>query len=237
MLTKKADKEIKENIKDKIKLDKAYLNYHNIIEQQLPYKFSYLDEWLLKESKLLLEEAKKIENCNSNKDEKTKYRVYNRGTIIKADFGVSLGSEMSQVHFAIVLNNYDNPKNNVLTVIPLTSKKSKYNLDLGDLVIGKLVTKIQDEVVSIGIEEEKNPNSIETKIKARKILTLLSYYKSNSKNTYACTSLITTISKTRIFQPINEYDIIGRAKCSSEVMEMIDKETLDKITKKGLTKE
>ena len=61
---------------------------------------------------------------------------------------------MSQVHFAIVLNNYDNPKNNVLTVIPLTSKPSKYNLDLKNLVINKLIEKIKKELVKIGIDEE-----------------------------------------------------------------------------------
>ena len=138
---------------------------------------------------------------------------------------------MSQVHFAIVLNNYDNPKNNVLTVIPLTSKDSKYNLNLGNLVIGKLVKRVMEEVVKLGIEEEKEPDNFEIKIKIKKILTLLSYYRSNEKNTYACGSLLTTISKTRILKPINEYDIIGRVKCSNEVMDMIDKDILSKITK------
>lgn len=84
-----------------------------------PYKFAYLDEWLLKNSKLLLTEAKEYETKTNQT-----YKTYKRGTIIKVDFGVNLGSEMSQVHFAIVLNNYDNPKNNILTVVPLTSKPS-----------------------------------------------------------------------------------------------------------------
>ena len=218
------------NVRDKIKLDKAYLNYHNIIDRQQKYKFSYLDEWMLKKSKLLLDEVEQL-SMENQEETKNKYRVYNRGTIIKVDFGVGLGSEMSQVHFAIVLNNYDNPKNNVLTVIPLTSKKSKYNLNLGNLVIGKLTNKIKEEIIKIGEKEEKEPNNLENKIKAKKIQTLLSYYKNSEKNTYACISLITTISKTRIFQPINEYDIIGRTKCSSDIMDMIDREILDKITK------
>lgn len=223
---------IKENIKEKIKLEKAYLNYYNIIEKKLPYKYSYLDEWILKKSKLLLDET--IED-----EVDKKYRVYKRGTIIKVDFGVNLGSEMSQVHFAIVLNNYDNQKNNILTVVPLTSKNNKFNLNLGPLVIGKLIDKVKLEMIKIGYNEEYNSVSEDTpenRIKLKKLLTLLSYYKSNEKNTYACCSLITTISKTRIFPPINEYDIIGRAKCSTEVMEMIDKEVLDKITKIDLTK-
>lgn len=230
---------MKEKLKEKINLDKSYLNYSDIIDKNLPYKFAYLDEWLLKKSKLLLEETKNTLKNNSE-EEIGMYRVYKRGTIIKVDFGVNLGSEMSQVHFAIVLNNFDNKKNNVLTVVPLTSKSSKFNLDLGSLVIGKLIYKVKKELLKIEIDEEEKELSeikTETKLKIKKLTTILSYYKSNEKNTYACCSLVTTISKTRILPPVNEYDIIGRAKCSKEVMEMLDKEILNKITKIDLTTE
>ena len=197
------------NLKEKIRLDKAYVNYHDIIDKKLPFKFAYLDDWLLKNSKLLLTETNHFEN---NKEQI--YKTYKRGTIIKVDFGVNLGSEMSQVHFAIVLNNYDNPRNNVLTVVPLTSKESKFNLDLKNLVIDKLIDKIKKELVKIGIREEMDLDdrnlTIEEQLKIRKLLTLLTYYESNQKNTYACCSLVTTISKTRIFKPINEYDFIVR---------------------------
>lgn len=228
MNTNTKDKEKnKNNLKEKIKLDTSYVNYHNIIDKKLPYKFAYLDEWLLKNSKLLLTET--------NKYETKTYKTYKRGTIIKVDFGVNLGSEMSQVHFAIVLNNYGNPKNNILTVIPLTSKKSKFNLNLNSLVIDKLIDKIKKELLKIGIKEEldfeNKELTIEEKVKIRKLYTLLTYYKSNQKNTYACCSLITTISKTRIFKPINEYDFIGKERCSNEVMNQIDKELIEKFTK------
>lgn len=217
-------------ITEKIRLDKAYINYHNIIDQKLPYKFSYLDEWLLKNSKLLLSEAKEYDNQTAKI-----YKTYKRGTIIKVDFGVNLGSEMSQVHFAIVLNNYDNPKNNILTVIPLTSKKSKFNLDLKDLVIDKLIEKIKKELLKIGIKEEHDFKdrilTIEEQTKLRKLYNVLDYYRSNQKNTYACSSLITTISKERIFKPINEYDFVGKERCSKEVMDKIDKELIKKFTK------
>ena len=86
-----------------------------------------------------------------------------------------------------------------------------------------------------GIKEEldfeNKELTIEEKVKIRKLYTLLTYYKSNQKNTYACCSLITTISKTRIFKPINEYDFIGKERCSNEVMNQIDKELIEKFTK------
>ena len=134
-----------DTIVEKINLDKAYINYHKIIDKNLPYKFSYLDEWMLKSSKFLLKETVTV-----NK----KYRVYKRGTIVKIDFGVGLGSEMSQVHFAIILNKQDNPNNNVLTVLPLTSKKQRFNLDLGPLILEKFISKIKKELLDLGKREE-----------------------------------------------------------------------------------
>jgi hypothetical protein len=41
--------------------------------------------------------------------------------------------------------------------------------------------------------------------------------------------LITTISKTRILKPINEYDIIGRSICSNVVMDKIDEQLIDRF--------
>lgn len=142
---------------------------------------------------------------------------------------------MFQVHFAIVLNNYDNPKNNVLTVVPLTSKKGKYNLDLENLVIEKLIEKINKELLKISECNEfdliSKENLVSNLAKSEKLYTLLCYYKSNAKNTYACCGLITTISKTRIFKPINEYDIVGKERCSDEVMDKIDNEIIIKFIK------
>lgn len=214
--TKKKVKSTNDKINEKIRLDKAYNNYHEIINKNLSFKFSYLDEWLYKKSKLLLNESVELES-----DKKVKYRVYKRGTIIRVDFGVNLGSEMSQVHFAIVLNQFDNPNNNVLTVIPLTSKKNQYNLNLKNLVIEKMIKKINRVLTTTNYNDEG---------KIKKLSTLLTYYKSNVKSTYACCSLITTISKTKIFLPINEYDIIGRERCSSEVMDKIDNEIINRFT-------
>lgn len=217
--------ELKNNIEDKIKIDIAYNNYYDIIGKKLPYKFGYLDDWLLKKSKILKKEAEflqeKINNPLSTKEKR--YKTYQRGTIIKADFGIGIGSEMSQVHFAIVINNYDNPKSNVLTVVPLTSKQNRFNLDLGTLIIDLLMDKVQKEVDTVKEKKEKNeiPDTKDL-VKIKKLNTLISYYKSNVKRTFACCNLITTISKERIFPPINEYDIIGKARCSSEILNNLD---------------
>lgn len=208
-----------------IRVDKSYMNNSKIVELNLPYKFSYLDEWLLKESNLLYEEAELLKsNLIANGDEKKikKYRCYKRGTIVRVDFGVNLGSEMSQVHFAIVLNNYDSNKNNAITVLPLTSKKSNFNLNLDELVIKTLIKKVELEMTKYSIEVEQGTIS-KTDVKLFKLNNLIRFYKSCIKHSYGCVNLVTTISKTRILKPINEYDIIGRSICSSDVLDMIDK--------------
>lgn len=83
--------------------------------------------------------------------------------------------------------------------------------------------KVQKEVDTV--KEKKKKNEIldaKDLVKIKKLNTLISYYKSNVKRTFACCNLITTISKERIFPPINEYDIIGKARCSSEILNNLD---------------
>ena len=59
---------------------------------------------------------------------------YKRGQVIKVDFGVNIGSELSHTHFAIVLNSDDSTKNDNITVLPLTSKKGYKRINLGSLI-------------------------------------------------------------------------------------------------------
>ena len=94
-----------------------------------------------------------------------------------------------------------------------------------------LLKKIEDEFQPIKEKLENNELlTIKESTKLNKLNTLISYYKSNVKGTYACCSLITTVSKERIFLPVNEYDIIGRARCSSEIMNQIDEEIKKRFT-------
>lgn len=52
---------------------------------------------------------------------------YEQGQIIFVDFGCGIKHEFSYPHYAIVLNVHDRKKNDLLTVVPLTSKKPKHN--------------------------------------------------------------------------------------------------------------
>ncbi len=110
--------------KDKLKL--ASTKYECVINSN-NIKFNKLDDWLLKESDIFLKETVKPKN-------KT-YHQFRRGQIIKIDFGINIGSELSYTHYAIVLNNYDNIMNDSLLVVPITSKNGCNRVHLGKLLL------------------------------------------------------------------------------------------------------
>ncbi len=111
-------------VKDKI--DKACDTF-KVVHKSNCRKFNKLDDWLAKESMIFYDEVK-------NKNDRQKYRNFKRGEIIKADFGVNLGSEFSHTHFAIILNSDDSTSNDNVTVLPLTSKPGYKKVNLGNLM-------------------------------------------------------------------------------------------------------
>lgn len=64
---------------------------------------------------------------NESKFNPTYLPKYEQGQIIFVDFGCGIRHEFSYPHYAIVLNTKDRKKNDLLTVVPLTSKKEKHN--------------------------------------------------------------------------------------------------------------
>ena len=97
-------------------------------------KFLYLPDWSLSQSNYF---------CNECFNPKDRYWKFERGSIVFVDFGINIGSEMSNRHFAIVLNNYDSPKNRTLTVIPLSSKAGKFNIKIPELIMDSAVKQLR----------------------------------------------------------------------------------------------
>lgn len=89
----------------------------------------------------------KSENKPSNK----KFLRYKRGTIVFIHFGINVGSEFSKSHFGIVLDKQDHPNQGQLTILPLTSKKSKDSISIGKAVFSGIM---DDEVKQINTIQE-----------------------------------------------------------------------------------
>jgi arginyl-tRNA synthetase len=76
-----------------------------------------------------------------------KLKEYNRGDIIKVNFGFNLGNEEGGLHYAIVVDNRNAQASGVITVVPLSSIKkqetiSKYDVDLGNELHNLMQNKI-----------------------------------------------------------------------------------------------
>ena len=106
------------------KIDNACKNFKEAFDSKTK-KFSKLDNWLNKESTFFKDESV------GAKEKKLRYK---RGQVIKVDFGVNVGSELSNTHFAIVLNKDENISTDSITVLPLTSKKRYKTLNLGKII-------------------------------------------------------------------------------------------------------
>lgn len=210
----------KEDLK-KARLLQAFENNLKISSLGLHDKFDSFEAWECTKSKRLLYEI------GLAKDKK--YARYPRGSIIKVDFGVNVGGEFSEQHFAITLTKKDGIYSNSIIVIPLTSKKHKNTIDLGKLISNSYIQSLQNEIdiLQKNIKEididncEFNPNF---KRQINQIEDILKYYKTIKDNfSYARIDQIRTVSKLNILPKINEYDIVGNFKCSKNLMDEIDK--------------
>ena len=111
-------------------------------------KFTDFENSKLNESETLLYEVKV---------KPIRFKRYSRGQIVKVKFGVNIGSEFSGDHYAIVISKQDTMLNPILHVIPLTSKKHNYNIELDNLLYS------EDEIAKL--RELLKKNVIKTLLK------------------------------------------------------------------------
>lgn len=221
ILTEITEKEQKKQDIKSAQLLKAFENNLKISGLRMNNKFRSFENWeYIKSTRLLYE---------IGLSEDKRYKRYPKGSIIKVDFGVNVGGEFSEQHFAITLSKGDRMYNNTIIVVPLTSKKHKNTIDLGKLIsdsyiqsLQNQIEKIQQQMQEIDIEKcEFNSDYIK---EINEIGKILKYYKKIKNNfSYACIDQIRTVSKLNILPPINKYDIVGNYVCSKEVMDNIDK--------------
>lgn len=194
------------------KLIKAHHNNIIISDKNLIDKYTHFEDSTLNKTETLLYEIK---------NKPLKYKRYPRGSIIKAKFGINIGSEFSGEHYAITVSKKDTMMSPVLHVIPITSKKHKKNLYVGNILYSK------QELEKLKILSENCHNSTEK----LKIKNCIKYYEKRMNNkSYACIDHLKTISKLSICKPINEFDYLQKIKCPNDIMNKIDKEITKEYT-------
>lgn len=106
-----------------LKASKNFEKVHSTFKNN--NKFRFLPNWLEKESNLFLSETQ-----NTSKS----YNVLKRSSLIFVDFGINIGSELSNRHWAVVLNKNDSPKSRNLTVLPISSKEKKFSVMIDEVI-------------------------------------------------------------------------------------------------------
>ena len=89
-------------------------------------KYQFLTSTTKRLSKFMLNEAQR--------QEPKIYRKFKRGALIFVEFGVNIGQEMSNRHWAIVLNKEDSVRKGTLTVVPISSKSGWQSVKIDGLI-------------------------------------------------------------------------------------------------------
>ena len=152
-------------------------------------------------------------------------KTYKRGDVIKVNLGFNTGSELGGLHYCIVIDKKNYRNSPVVTVIPLSSKKTdkinKNSIDLGEDIYKKMINKSMQL-----FEESKNQirkNNIMEFYK--KIIFVQQIDKDIEKmktNTIALVNQIRVASKQRIYNPKTEFDVLSGIKLSNESLNLID---------------
>lgn len=214
---------------------KALINFDEICNSR-KFKFKYLDDWLYTKSTLFKNEL--------NYNKKKFYKFYPRGTIVYVKFGVNVGSEFSGNHFCVVLNKNDNKRSELITVVPLTSKDTKFTIRLEENLVSKAIEKLEhdglilhDDLTRIkSLHEgfiESDADSKNSKTALEKKLNNIEedyeqlakiikrYERFAGKLTYAIPNQIVTISKNRV-TTLNKYDPTGHISFSENTLKVIE---------------
>lgn len=202
------------------RLDLSFLKHINLEEFKTSNLLAY---WINDFSKYHDEE--KTFDCS-------KIKTFKRGNIVKANLGFNIGNELGGLHYCIVLNKNDNPRNGTLNVIPLTSKNKSYKgcINLGDEIYKLLNKNIKIEQKNLYNLVAKNMNSNITNEMQKKIEYIHKLYAEVLKmkqNSIALINQITTISKQRLF----DIDILHKVKLSSDTLDKIDSAIIENFTK------
>lgn len=135
-------------------IDGASMRFKQVSTSITNMKFQMLPKWLDNVSYRYEQEFL---------DHRPKHlRYFNRGAIVRADFGVNMGSEFCGLHFAIVLNKHDNSRNRTLTVLPLTSHEKNGRFPLGSEIFNQTtqllnmqIDNFQKRLIPLGKNADK----------------------------------------------------------------------------------
>lgn len=145
---------------------------------------------------------------------------YKKGNIVKVHLGYNISSEQGGLHYGLVMDNNNNKNSNVITIIPIRSLEDyeneetineRFEVYLGKALLTDKIDYTKKELQKIDRDLEcTDTTSLEfSNLKKRKDF-LLKELKKLNKGSIAIVSQIRTISKMRIYEPINSYQSLSK---------------------------
>lgn len=167
-----------------------------------------------------------------------------RGSVVKVHLGFNIGNEEGGLHYAIVLDNNNALGHSLITIVPLTSVKPKTNLKnlydnqlfIGNELYWSLINKatvMLNKLESLMNQEGISAND-HLKIKKELDYTkrVINEINKMKKGSIILMGQITTISKMRIYDPKNKFDVLNGVRVSNDVLDKIDNKLHDFYLKK-----
>lgn len=132
----------------KASVERILSRYSNSKDEKLQKKAILLAYWLKDYTNMI----KKEETFKPHFLKK-----YKRGDIIQVHLGFNVGREEGGLHYAVVVSNINTPASDILTIIPLTSKKknskiTSFDLDLGTTLFDQMKAKFDSAERNIRAE-------------------------------------------------------------------------------------
>lgn len=94
-----------------------------------------------------------------DKFEPSRNIAYKRGNVIKVNFGFNVGNEYGGLHYAVVLDNKNEHRSPVVTVIPLTSFADDKTVHHNSVMLGNDIykmLKVKYDTTLKALEDEEN---------------------------------------------------------------------------------
>lgn len=206
------------------RLDKSFINHIELEEYKKTHLLAY---WISDFSDY---------HDNEKTFDTTKLISFKRGNIIKVNLGFNIGHELGGLHYCVVLDKFDNPKNGTLNVIPLTSKKSKKypssSVDLGNELFN-ILSKVYNKKIQVLSSKYNDIWSLPTE-QVKQFTADFEYIKKvkaeiskMQKGSIALINQITTISKQRILDD----GVLQGIRLSNESLDLLDKQIVKNFTK------
>lgn len=184
-----------------------------------------LTYWLNDWNELFLKKEKQF-----NPKELLKYK---RGNIVKAHLGYNIGSEQGGLHYGIVMDINNSKTSNILTIIPLRSleeNESEESIDkrfevfLGKALLTDKIKYTEGKIRDINrkLEGMKKGTSEYNKTIRQKNNNIREL-KNLNKGSVAIVSQIRTISKMRVYEPLQSYHSLSKFVLDDDNMKEIEK--------------